>query len=154
MDDLIAWLRATIESDLATARAATYGEWAMFGHGDDNYLPPPAYPGEQTTRGHGWNISLTAPGGLDVAAELRRADARHVIAQQPRQTIVRCEAELGLIAAYEDQARRWPPDTPYHADSDPIDLMECERSSALGEAVRLLARGYRHRPGWQEGWAP
>ncbi|MFI7630245.1 DUF6221 family protein [Microbispora rosea] len=154
MNDLITWLRATIQADLDTARAATYGEWAMFGHGDDDYRPYPAYPGEQVTRGHGWNISVTDPAGPDVAAELRRADAEHVVAQQPRDTIASCEAELALIAAYEEHARDWPADVVMRPDTDPIDFVESERTRALGEAVRLLAHGYRHRPGWQEGWAP
>src|SRR5690349_21024371 len=97
MDDLITWLRTTIEGDLATAHAATQGDWVMFGHGGDDYQPYPAYPGEDTTRGHGWNISCAELSGPDVAGDLRQADARHVIAQQPRHTIARCEADLAML---------------------------------------------------------
>ncbi|MBP2704428.1 hypothetical protein JOL79_11445 [Microbispora sp. RL4-1S] len=147
MDDLITWLRATIEGDLAKARAATQGDWAMFGHGDDEYLPTPAYPGENTTRGHGWNISVTDLAGPDVAAELRHADAEHVVAQQPRDTIARCKADLALL----DQNAK------LHQLADPAKDPRQEYVLAAGAsdyALKILAYGYRHRPGWQEGWAP
>ncbi|MEV7008882.1 hypothetical protein [Streptosporangium sp. NPDC051022] len=57
------WLRADIEAELATAQAATQGDWEMYGQGDDDHLPYPAYPGEQTQRGHGWAIGITGRPG-------------------------------------------------------------------------------------------
>lgn len=146
IDDLITWLRATIEGDLATAQAATQGDWAMFGHGDDEHLPYPAYPGEQTERGRGWNVSVADPAGPDVAAELRRADAEHVVAQQPRDAIARCKADLALLDLL----------TKYMGTSEHEQTaMTMWHANQLAErALRTLARGYRHRPGWEEGWAP
>ena len=69
-------------------------------------------------------------------------------ANDPRDTIARCEAELAIL----DE----------HGGAPGIDPGEvcCVRCGDYPQephpcrTVRLLASGYRHRPGYQEAWAP
>ncbi|OPG13654.1 DUF6221 family protein [Microbispora sp. GKU 823] len=117
MNELITWLRATIEGDLAKAKAANDSsvEWAAQYAGDC---------------------------ALD-------AEAEHIQANLPRDAVARCEADLAIL---DEHAPGWVGlkmerqvcmvHDPRSGDSWPC------------RTVRLLARGYRHRPGWQQGWAP
>ncbi|MEU7743543.1 DUF6221 family protein [Nonomuraea sp. NPDC049158] len=145
--DLLSWLRATIEGDNATAEAATPGPWSYdptreWYDGDDfvtmtngqefvGFGDPSAFRGA---------VCITGDAGH--APSMR--DAVHIARHDPRDVMARCAAELRLIAAHGhgagDEGGRAGEDG--HADEGPCDTL------------RLLAYGYRHRPGWQPEWAP
>ena len=84
-EDLLSWLRSTIEGDKAAAEKAQPGPWHI-GNAVDPTRP--------------CNVH-TFPGARGVADELLWLDAEHVVRHDPRDTIARCEAELALIARYE-----------------------------------------------------
>lgn len=121
MSDRLAWLRAQIEARKATAEAATQGEWINDG---SIYV------------GHEMNELV------DYVYEA--ADAVHIVGNQPRDTIARCDAELALLDQYE-QARTWY-EQHHGAPAGEV--------QGLWTAVRLVAQGYQHHDGYREMWAP
>jgi hypothetical protein len=75
-----------------------------------------------------------------------RDEAKHIAAQTPRAVIDRCDAELALIGLLEEADRRRynpGPACPAHLAT---------RHLAIGEAVGIIARGYRGSPGWDDRW--
>jgi Family of unknown function (DUF6221) len=77
-------------------------------------------------------------------------------ANDPRDTIARCEAELAILDLHK------PVWTDF-IDSDGQDRtsLDCDECDTGGSAdnwpcrtVRLLGSGYRHRPGYLEEWTP
>ncbi|MFG3127379.1 DUF6221 family protein [Streptomyces tendae] len=89
MDDLVQWLRAQLDDDERTARAATPGPWKQSGIGE-----------------YGWGVSFSVPGtGVEAAdSDQGRPDADHIARHDPtrvlreidakRRTLIRCEEAL------------------------------------------------------------
>jgi len=64
-------------------------------------------------------------------------------ANDPRDTIARCEAELAILDLYERQAARASENA-----------MQEDRAWTLWPVITLLGYGYRSRPGYHPEWAP
>ncbi len=78
---------------------------------------------------------------------------RHIALNDPQDTIARCEAELALLADHSDF------DFPANDDDGPGGYSWTARCDGCGQptpcrTVRLLASGYRRRPGWLPEWTP
>lgn len=150
MDDLITWLRATIESDLAAARAIAGRAWRVDDESCGWFF---------VSQGEGDPLAKSC--GCCSVGTLTREQAEHIMLQQPRDTIARCEAELAILDLHKPKAGF---EYISRMKEEPRDVCEiCCFESDWGAAygreypcdtIRLLAHGYRHRPGWQEGWAP
>ena len=135
--DLLSWLRATIEGDNATAEAATPGPWSYdptreWYDGDDfvtmtNGQEFVGFGDPSAFRGA---VCITGDAGHTPSMR----DAVHIARHDPRDVMARCAAELRLLAEHG------------HGET-------CDRGPAC-DILRLLAYGYRHRPGWLPEWAP
>lgn len=139
MPDLISWLRSTIEGDLAAAKAAdkaSPGPWVntgQYGCGDAWQI----YGAPTEESGDEWNDEaqdvVPAPSKVAAAAYedgggvWEREAADHMVLQQPRDTIARCEVELAIIAEC---------------------LTVPGRGTLAERVIEGLARGYRHRDGY------
>lgn len=89
-------------------------------------------------------VRANAPGGQVRADDI----ADHVAANDPRDTIARCDSELAILDMAEREIAAAPEGS---WDWDSAD--EVSRASTLEDVVRLLAQGYRHRPGYRaEDW--
>jgi hypothetical protein len=145
--ELVAWLRLTILLDKSAAMAATPGPWEP--EGDD----PTDDQVMGSCDGHpsdGWTL-----------AHMRGPESHenmlHVAANDPQDTIARCEAELAIL----DEHR---PELIDYRDGDGIErasreCIACEQSGTPDNypcrTVRLLASGYKYRPGYrEEDWEP
>lgn len=60
-----------------------------------------------------------------------------------REQAGRAEAELAVLNLYER-----------HAEASPSSALTEDRTWTLYPVVRLLASGYRHRPGFKPEWLP
>lgn len=153
-DGLLSWLKTTITADLEAARAA------------DKVAPGPWVNRGQAGYGDAWQVHGAPTGETDWDPEAdavvpvlsrvatlnysdgggvwEREAADHIVLQQPRDTIARCEAELKLLDEFLGQV-------------DALDYIAySEGQGALGETsadlLSLLAFGYRHRPGFNPDW--
>lgn len=141
MTELLTWLRATVEGDKAAAeeiRASwTTTSWMVErpdGGGDERL----ALVDEHTRR-----KLVVVDWGSNRASE---DELEHMARHDPQDTIARCEAELKLLDLYERYTV---------VPEDEQAAMFIWQANRLAEhALKALAYGYRHRPGWQEGWAP
>lgn len=131
LPDVLAWLRDTIEDDLAVARAVRqppdwhqgdFDNWEL----DLVYMWPPERPGEH------WRGLLVDDERL--AAHIARHDPRNVIAD--------CEAKLAVLQAWESGVRA-------------LDGQSVPPGSELAPdtAIALMCAAYRHRPGWKTEWS-
>jgi hypothetical protein len=89
-----------------------------------------------------------------------RAQVEHVIRNDPRNAVARLEAELAILDLYAATLAitQKPPVMPEgHPAAGMIsarDYLDAKRELAVLEpVVRLLASGYKHRPGYQEEWS-
>jgi hypothetical protein len=178
---LTAWLRQQIEARKAAAEAASEGPWdvsavtpAWAGFKDD-----PMSPAKVTCIDDASDHCLFVALRFGQPPEVDEANAAHVAANDPQDTIARCEAELAILDEHacvpdyppesiaEHRARGWPEDRlkamaeMVYCDRchTPVDDAREDESQCLGviypcRTVRLLASGYRHRPGYREEWAP
>ncbi len=140
----VAWLRTQVEARKAAAKLAARegGTWTQ----DD----PERYPG-----------SIESLGGKVVYDEGSpdERQAAHIALNDPQDTIARCEAELAILDLHQPVAE---------GGSGWLECQECgpnnDASGILaipgqGETfwpcatVRLLAGGYRHRPGFPADFA-
>lgn len=177
--DPVAWLRAQIEArhELALLAAANRdprgsgkrlgGEWET---GCTCKGECPGYPRCEEVAGDG--IHIYAEGGHDAD------QAEHIAANDPQDTIARCEAELAILDEHArllhfpaETLAAWraagvPEDRIVKASEvascarchTPVDDAREDEDQCLPVAypcrtVRLLAGGYQHRPGYEEaGW--
>ena len=165
-EELAAWLRRTIEADLALARRLAARWVAPPGHPDAGAPIWPSSSVKALAVFRGVDPDVNA--GLDL---IRLCSPAYVVA--------RCEAELAILDEHageadyppesiaEHRARGWPEEQlaamagmVYCARCHmPVDDAREDESQCLGviypcRTVRLLASGYRHRPGYREEWAP
>lgn len=143
-DDLETWLRGEITGDLELARDAAQppssGKWKVDHRGCDSDCPVRCPKAGQCHDEHceceevtGDNIRIYNEGGHDAF------QAEHIARHDPRDTIVRCEAELAILGEFESNEAEFTPDY-WHG---------------LWVAIRHIGAGYRHRPGYREDlWKP
>lgn len=180
--DPVAWLKAAIEARLEAAKRADTGEpWESCKHYDALFLvdlKPSAGPVEA---GAARDARLDIAGCMQWEAPrflwALHEHADHIAANDPQDTIARCEAELAIL----DEHGPLPDCTPemiakYRTAGFPeahIAAMEamvycarchvpvdgaCEDEDQCApvdypcKTVTLLASGYRHRPGWAAHW--
>lgn len=160
-EDPVAWLRAQVEARLALAREASapadghwWRRWVDAGHFDDGRPEPvgPLWSGEPVLDADG-----DVYGGAEIVVydEGRPSDVQfgHIALNDPQDVIARCEAELAILDLHDQTraiavAAQLP-----HGELRIQDYMDAQRElCALVEAVRLLAGGYRHWPGYAEVW--
>jgi hypothetical protein len=154
-------LKTTIEGDKAAAEAADKaapGPWVNTGQDGlgDAWQIHGAPTGETT-----WAYDRVTEESHEVP-ELRRVAtlkyddgggvwereaADHIVLQQPRDTIARCEAELKILDLHGRN------EYGYCATCDP-DSCGCVGSGVYPcDTLRALAAGRRHRPGFNPDWA-
>lgn len=132
-DDMLSWLRSTIEGDKAVAEENLGEAWTA---ADD--------------RDGGFFINMEDAGsfgkacGCCITGTLCEVEAKHIALHDPRDTIARCEAELKLLDDFIGQV-------------DALDwIAYSEGQGSPGETsahlLRLMASGYRHRPGFNPDW--
>lgn len=135
MDELAAWLRGAIEERKAKAIAADERHWET---------------GDMTG-----DVSLAGPSGGYVAVgaygnDLDPEVGEHIAANDPRDTIAQCEADLALLDLHcvrHGTGGSW--------DTDPPALCNEEGQLYPCETVAIIAWGYRHRDGYRaEEWGP
>jgi hypothetical protein len=128
--EAVAWLREQVlarrDKAQAAAEASAGGVWFASSSEDSDQR----------------SVRFTAQSTLDprrqadywVADRVDAADAEYIAANDPRDVIARCEAELGILDLY-DIWKGWG-----------------AASEVAADAVRHLAGGYRHSDGWAEHW--
>jgi hypothetical protein len=135
-DDLVTWLREQISDRLAMARhliesEAASAEW----HEPCSGVLVTGTPTHDDT----WD-------GTHPLGDSRLV--RFIVANDPRDTIARCEAELAILAAH---------DRPEHYCPLPVlpgvHGQFCSPAEGPCWTVRLLGSGYKYRTGYQEEWA-
>ncbi len=131
----MAWLRAQIEARKALAEAATPVPWEP--EGDD----PTDDEVWIDVDGEEWrHVILRGPQSHE--------NMLHVAANDPRDVIAWCEAELLILGEHGPDDTFGPDDVCCSACGDvPQVAFPCR-------TVCLLASGYRHRPGYREAWKP
>lgn len=157
--DPAAWLRTQVEARHELALLATAnrdprgygkrlgGEWET---GCTCKGECPGYPRCEEVTGDG--IHIYAEGGHDAD------QATLIAANDPQDTIARCEAELAILdehrptdyLCYGDRLCRrcqWGDDEPERDELHHGVVYPCR-------TVRLLGSGYRARPGYREEWKP
>jgi hypothetical protein len=126
-DDLVAWLRRAVRARLALARHAVElgvnAEWTEQSSG----ILVTGAPKDGDTWYGTWAIGDSSI-------------TRLMEANDPQDTIVRCEAELAILGDIEVALRVW---------HDPPSARR-----AMERLLRLLGSGYRHHPGYLEEWNP
>lgn len=134
---MLSWLRSQILTRKAAAEALPHGPWHIEGRYPQTISNAEAIVIAETFEGPQFPPSI----------------ARHIVAHDPQDTIARCKAELALLADHSDF------DFPANDDDGPGGYSWTAHCDGCGQptpcrTVRLVASGYRHRPGWLPEWAP
>jgi hypothetical protein len=133
----VAWLRRRIQERLYLARHAIELGNAAGWHEQSSGVLVTGEPTE-TDVWHG-----TWPMGDSSLTRLMEAN-------DPQDTIARCEAELAIL-----DACALSKSTEVALEAGDISAEEYVTGDVMGsQIVRLLASGYRHRPGYREEWIP
>lgn len=153
MNDLISWLRSTLDAAEAKALAATPGPW--WHDPGKQWLGPDAFERYDRTKGEefvGYGgpspftgcVAATGPAShaqsMSDAAFIADNDPARVLRQVAAQRSI-----LNLCAAAMD-AGQIKPGTTWNDDAAGAEVAEA--------AVRLLAEVYADRPGYREEWRP
>jgi hypothetical protein len=137
--DPVAWLRKAINQRLYLARRPMELGNAAVWHEPSSGVLVTGEPTETDAWYGTWSMGDSSL-------------ARLMEANDPQDTIVRCEAELAIL---DEHAPEWAD----YADGDGTDRtsLECKTCEPPGtpdnypcRTVRLLAGGYRHWPGFRE----
>lgn len=144
--EMVTWLRGVHQRAEATARAATLGEWHLDGGGRLLAVgPEPAVPTKQGVRAAPRHREALA----DDDAFYRHEDSEFVAANGPAAVVARVEAEREILDHYD----RWQL-TRRVAPAGWSENGATGYRMAMDYVVTLLAWGWRHAPGYVEGWAP
>lgn len=138
MEDLITWLRACLDDDEKTAKAAISGNWQAqrSEYGPNGEWEILAWQ----TNGTAKRVVYTGYEGGIVSKE----NALHIERHEPRRVLEDIRMKRDLLDEYEAVA---------HLDTDnPEPEYAHGRAGGLGEAVKMIAAAYRHRPGWKQEW--
>lgn len=149
-DDMLSWLKATIEGDKAAAEKAASGEHdgvALTGcwtH-TDGYR---AVFQEGCASGADGIVGGSC-GCCFPDATGRPEDLAHIALHDPRDTIARCEAELEILDQVLPEVRRIAVRLAEEFGGIcPDDWLSPSEKMLL----KTLARGYRNRAGWNPDW--
>ncbi|MEU3683745.1 DUF6221 family protein [Streptomyces sp. NPDC030592] len=139
MDDLVQWLRAQLDDDERTARAATGEEW-------DAIAPSQPYVIFDVAA-HKANKTLETVGR--VAAVERAEDRAHIARHDPARVLREIDAKRQLFAIHRSEPN---PDW----DRPGVDGRSCTCciTQYPCPTLRLLALPYADRPGYREEWRP
>jgi hypothetical protein len=167
----VEWLRQQVEARRDLAREAapkTDGRWwrrlADRGYLDDRRLEPVGalYAGEPLL-----DADDEVCGGefIVVYDEGAPSDAQfgHIAANDPRDVIARCEAELAILdlhqmvipAEFEDEVKEWLECRECGPNNDASGVYAAPGSSetfAPCRTLHLVAAGYKHHEGYAEHW--
>lgn len=136
------WLRQQILARKAIAEAARHagpGAWRVTENDGEMWVQQADCSDEVATD------RLTSP---EEYIPLDPAHVAHIAANDPRDTIARCEAELRILNDYEDFAKV-AADHP----SPPGETSWAEQiAGTLGDVVGDLAYAYRHWSGFDPDW--
>ncbi|MBB4931878.1 hypothetical protein F4561_002698 [Lipingzhangella halophila] len=140
VEAMVAWLRSVLDADEQAAREAmsrSAGEW-RFAPDELGIWPDYVSAVDDSTE-----YPLVTGAQSYVGDMINEGIGAHIARHDPADTLARIEGERAILDQYEQA----------------VDLYEGDREApdgvaALEIAVRALAFGYRHRDGWQEGWAP
>jgi hypothetical protein len=160
--ELVPWLRAQVQARLDLARIA--------GDGDDGHwrrrtidlgdggTPEPVghlYGGGQGQDWDGEPVDGTfvvvydegSPGGWQFD---------HLAANDPRDTIARCESELAILDEHVPYDCTWPGGSrcTVCASSGTYPNGVAIMAAFPCRTIRLIGHGYRYRPGYLEAWKP
>ena len=154
--ELVPWLRQRVRERMETARKAcerTDGHWwrRTEPYGDGTSEPAGhLYAGERIADGDGgtWGGEFTVV--YDEGAPSRE-QFEHMEANDPRDVIARCEAELALL----DEHGPFDPESDWLRDfCATCGHLDRNRVAFPCRTVRLVGHGYRFRPGYSEAWRP
>lgn len=155
-EDPVAWLRAQVQARRGLAQEASEhadGHWwrrmTDAGHFDDHRLEPVGHlwAGEPVLDVDG---DVCGGGEIVVYDEGRPSDAQfdHIAANDPRDVIARCEAELAILDEHGPDDTFGPDDLCCCACGDrPQVPFPCR-------TVRILLGAYQHRTGFKAEWLP
>jgi len=137
------WLRLQIEQRKALAVAACF-------HSDGRWWRHPDAPAGDLHAGEPEVIDGELTGDVFLYREGSRpvqAQVEHIEANDPRDVIARCEAELAIIDEHWRDANGW---------GRPVDRCRtCTREQGYPcQTVRLVGYGYRFRPDYKDEWMP
>lgn len=136
-DAMVAWLRSVHAADEQAARDAagrdeTDTTWRLDGDGETVLF---------------WDPMPDAPGmGQTVAGR-----APHIARHDPAGTLARIEGERRIMELHLPRRVR---STSGEGHVDVCRMCDQFPARYPCGTLRALAYGYRHRGGWQEGWAP
>ncbi|MGW8366982.1 DUF6221 family protein [Streptomyces wedmorensis] len=135
MDDLIAFLRARLDDDEQTARAAKPGPWHVE---------------EDTPSSTRWvaNEERTLEVGLGYVGNRTESDAEHIARHDPTRVLRATEGLRGLLQRYEE-----PESSPDLPDSINRLTVNVERQ-VLAVAFQYLALPYSDHPDYRDEWRP
>jgi hypothetical protein len=132
-EEAVAWLRAAIEARKATAMATSRRKdlslaWVLRGH-----------PSESAMIRDGDGLVVVYDEGTPNDEE-----AAHMVLNDPQDTVARCEAELAILDACAPSKS-----TEAALEAGDISTEEYVTGAVMGsQVIRLLAGGYKHRPGF------
>lgn len=167
MTSLLSWLRTTIECDKAIAEAASAG----YGHGLAGSGQWTYTAGADAVH----DAVLASPAVVGAACDCcathsmgRAEDLEHIALHDPRDVIARCESELQELDVLESiphmrvegdewfscgQARDEDGKLSCHNEERIGQPCDCGRDAYVSRMLRIKASGYRHRSGFNPGWA-
>jgi len=178
----VAWLRKTVEGDVAAAKIISSGgfspeRWDTEPPGQVNPEDIAASDGINAALGlepedfPGWSpswVQLVAYAKLNnepdeaygrdsdtpfALVDNGRREFDHIIRHDPRNVVARCEAELAILDEHQHVPASYK--VPQFPSNPPFGCIICGRNddgtiAPVGwcATVRLLASGYKHRPGY------
>jgi hypothetical protein len=128
VDDLIAFLRARLDDDEQTARAAHQPNWLTDGRRGLRY-------------------------GLDdewMTDALTTADADHIARHDPARVLAEVDAKRQIVTAYEEAATEFKDIGPGMVSYDRM----VGSVSSLRTAIECLSLAYADHPDYQDMWRP
>ena len=144
---LAEWLRAQLNEDERTARAATWCDEAAAWHAEPS-------PFGARDGGQRWYVEDAMDDGVvthvDPVASDDEGVARHIAAHGPARVLREVDAKRRIVSAYEDAVTAFDNT---ELGTDLHDLMGGSVNS-LRYALQALALPYADRPGFKEEWRP
>lgn len=161
MDDLVQWLRAQLDEDERTARAATPGPWEWRHEYGEPWQPVADgwldYSGEHISA-PGDRATLFGPGMTP------HADAVHIARHDPARVLREIDAKRQVITKYTAAVERMEELASLcerlKAEGESTFMAEMDRATAihrrdvLHEVLQLHALPYADRPGYRDEWRP
>lgn len=146
MTDLAAFLRARLDEDERTARAATIGPWRVVNvtsYGSATIDGPDAlqdggYDETTKTRTQKMRPLTVIPQDVDYGPTVDLVDAEHIVRHDPARVLAEVEAKRRIIEEAEAV----------------IDEDRFGEWGHGGQTLRLLALPYAHHPDYDESWRP